>query len=135
MGQEGSSTAGGGTAGISTSDGRHGDAGATRVRPTGVAPPTSAAAPLAGGGVFSPPPVDWDSMFVWNSFLTRALREALGGDQWVLPLVHGYFEQRVCTGACFCAWTWVLEGRRSIPGMASLQLLAVTMLDLPRENG
>ena len=62
---------------------------------------------------FSPvtpaPHVDWDSMFVWNSFLTRALREALGsggpsegsigGDQWVLPLVHGYFEQRVCTAA------------------------------------
>ena len=42
--------------------------------------------------------VDWNSMFVWNSFLTRTLREELGGDQWVLPLVHGYFEQRVCSG-------------------------------------
>ena len=58
--------------------------------------------------VMPTPHVDWDSMFVWNSFLTKALREALGGgpggglggDQWVLPLVHGYFEQRVCTGAC-----------------------------------
>lgn len=42
--------------------------------------------------------VDWNSMFVWNSFLTRTLREELGGDKWVLPLVHGYFEQRVCSG-------------------------------------
>ena len=53
---------------------------------------------LAPAAAPPPPPVDWSSMFVWNSFLTRTLREALGGDQWVLPLVHGYFEQRVCSG-------------------------------------
>ncbi|GAX80914.1 hypothetical protein CEUSTIGMA_g8349.t1 [Chlamydomonas eustigma] len=46
------------------------------------------------GGEDLVPGVDWSSMFVWNSFLTRTLRQVLGGDEWVVPVIHGYFEQR-----------------------------------------
>lgn len=34
-------------------------------------------------------------MFVWNEYLTRPLRTALGGDKWLLCLVHGFFQQRM----------------------------------------
>eukprot|EP00200_Dunaliella_tertiolecta_P010786 CAMPEP_0202386064 /NCGR_PEP_ID=MMETSP1127-20130417/64442_1 /ASSEMBLY_ACC=CAM_ASM_000462 /TAXON_ID=3047 /ORGANISM="Dunaliella tertiolecta, Strain CCMP1320" /LENGTH=283 /DNA_ID=CAMNT_0048986449 /DNA_START=53 /DNA_END=900 /DNA_ORIENTATION=+ len=37
---------------------------------------------------------DFDSMFVWNSFLTRALRGALNSNLWVVALVHGFWDQR-----------------------------------------
>ncbi|KAL4430910.1 hypothetical protein ABPG75_006166 [Micractinium tetrahymenae] len=39
----------------------------------------------------------WASHRVWNDFLSRPLRAALGAGQagrWVVPLAHGYFEQR-----------------------------------------
>ncbi|BDA44397.1 probable phosphoinositide phosphatase SAC1 at N-terminal half [Coccomyxa sp. Obi] len=36
----------------------------------------------------------YDSMFVWNEFLTRQLRTALGNDRWSTPLVHGFWQQR-----------------------------------------
>ncbi|KAK9915535.1 hypothetical protein WJX75_000406 [Coccomyxa subellipsoidea] len=36
----------------------------------------------------------YDSMFVWNEFLTRQLRTALGNDRWLTPLVHGFWQQR-----------------------------------------
>jgi hypothetical protein len=44
------------------------------------------------------PGVDWTSMFVWNCFLTRTMRQVLGGDEWVVPVIHGYFEQRRLSG-------------------------------------
>lgn len=36
------------------------------------------------------------SMFVWNTYLTKELRAAAGrsGGDWVLPLVHGFCQQR-----------------------------------------
>ena len=37
-------------------------------------------------------------MFVWNSFMTRSLRQALGNDKWVVPLVHGYWSQQRLSG-------------------------------------
>lgn len=36
----------------------------------------------------------FESMFVWNAYLSRALREALGTEQWVIPLIHGFWQQR-----------------------------------------
>jgi hypothetical protein len=41
---------------------------------------------------------DFDSMFVWNSFLTRTLRGALNSNLWVVALVHGYWDQRQLSG-------------------------------------
>ena len=41
---------------------------------------------------------DFDSMFAWNAHLSRPLRAALGEDaasRWLVPLVHGFFSQRV----------------------------------------
>ena len=40
---------------------------------------------------------DFDSMFSWNAHLSRPLRAALGdaaAARWLVPLVHGFFEQR-----------------------------------------
>jgi len=37
-------------------------------------------------------------MFVWNSFLTRALRGALNSNLWVIALVHGFWDQRQLSG-------------------------------------
>lgn len=34
-------------------------------------------------------------MFVWNEYLSRPLRTALGGDRWLLCVVHGFFQQRM----------------------------------------
>ncbi|KAK9787507.1 hypothetical protein WJX73_002623 [Symbiochloris irregularis] len=36
----------------------------------------------------------FDSMFVWNDFLTKPLRAAVGNDRWTTPLVHGFWQQR-----------------------------------------
>lgn len=39
----------------------------------------------------------WTSHRVWNEFLSRPLRAALGAGpagRWAVPLAHGYFEQR-----------------------------------------
>ncbi|KAK9845465.1 hypothetical protein WJX81_007167 [Elliptochloris bilobata] len=38
----------------------------------------------------------FDSMYVWNDFLTRKLRLALGegGEAWTAPLIHGAWQQR-----------------------------------------
>lgn len=44
-------------------------------------------------------PSPFDSMFVWNAYLTRDLRALLGNDIWAVPLVHGFFEQRRVSGA------------------------------------
>ncbi|KAK9823645.1 hypothetical protein WJX72_004414 [[Myrmecia] bisecta] len=38
--------------------------------------------------------VKFAGMFVWNEYLTRPLRQTLGNERWVLPLVHGFFQQR-----------------------------------------
>eukprot|EP00899_Mesostigma_viride_P018725 jgi/Mesvir1/26854/Mv20603-RA.2 len=44
------------------------------------------------GGI--PPPVcSYENMFVWNEFLTRSMRRALGNTRWAIPLVHGFFQQ------------------------------------------
>ena len=52
----------------------------------------------------TPAPYDvWSSMFTWNSHLTRPLRDCLrassssgleAGGGWLLPLIHGWWEQR-----------------------------------------
>ncbi|CAI5519407.1 unnamed protein product, partial [Closterium sp. Naga37s-1] len=34
-----------------------------------------------------------EHMFVWNSFLTRSIRHALGTNRWTLALSHGFFHQ------------------------------------------
>lgn len=34
-------------------------------------------------------------MFVWNEYLSRPLRTALGGDRWLLSVMHGFFEQKM----------------------------------------
>mmetsp|Transcript_42873 Transcript_42873/g.101784 ORF Transcript_42873/g.101784 Transcript_42873/m.101784 type:complete len:551 (-) Transcript_42873:1495-3147(-) len=36
----------------------------------------------------------FDSMFVWNHHITKDIRSAMGNDRWVLPLVHGFWQQR-----------------------------------------
>lgn len=36
----------------------------------------------------------FDCIFVWNAYLTRDLRTALSDTKWVLPLVHGSWQQR-----------------------------------------
>lgn len=36
----------------------------------------------------------FDCIFVWNEYLTRDLRTALSDNKWVLPLVHGSWQQR-----------------------------------------
>lgn len=36
----------------------------------------------------------FDNMYVWNEFLTRPLRDALGNTRWLLGLVHGFWQQR-----------------------------------------
>ncbi|GAB4817891.1 hypothetical protein N2152v2_004937 [Parachlorella kessleri] len=43
-------------------------------------------------GAAADPPFASDR--VWNEWLTRPLREAVGHDGWVLPLVHGFWQQR-----------------------------------------
>ena len=50
---------------------------------------TADGAPGGGGSL-------WDSPRVWNEFLSRPLRAALGGGahRWVVPICHGFFEQR-----------------------------------------
>ncbi len=45
----------------------------------------------------------FDSMFVWNSYLARALRQALGGNSlWMVALIHGFWDQRRLSGARGC---------------------------------
>ncbi|KAL0020959.1 hypothetical protein WJX79_009568 [Trebouxia sp. C0005] len=36
----------------------------------------------------------FDSMFVWNEYLGRPLRQALQSSSWVIPLIHGFWQQR-----------------------------------------
>lgn len=36
----------------------------------------------------------FDSMFVWNEYLSRPLRQALQSSSWVIPLIHGFWQQR-----------------------------------------
>lgn len=54
---------------------------------------------LAGFAASAFSAADFGSMFVWNSFLTRALRTALGSTLWVVALVHGFWDQRQLSGA------------------------------------
>ncbi|KAI5075938.1 hypothetical protein GOP47_0010014 [Adiantum capillus-veneris] len=35
----------------------------------------------------------YENMFVWNSFLTRAIRQTLNNCRWIVALIHGSFEQ------------------------------------------
>ncbi|KAL8138653.1 hypothetical protein V2J09_004654 [Rumex salicifolius] len=37
--------------------------------------------------------VSYDTMFVWNSYLTRGIRNHLGNTLWTVALVHGFFKQ------------------------------------------
>ena len=37
----------------------------------------------------------YDNMFVWNAYLTHAIRSRCGNSIWTIALVHGHFEQ-VC---------------------------------------
>jgi hypothetical protein len=36
----------------------------------------------------------YDTKFVWNEFLSRPLRQAVGSGRWCVPLAHGFFQQR-----------------------------------------
>lgn len=38
----------------------------------------------------------YDNMFVWNAYLTQAIRSRCNNSIWTIALVHGHFEQ-----ACF----------------------------------
>ncbi|WOK97567.1 phosphoinositide phosphatase SAC3-like [Canna indica] len=38
-------------------------------------------------------PVIYESMFVWNEFLTRGIRNLLKNTTWTVPLVYGFFKQ------------------------------------------
>ena len=42
----------------------------------------------------------YDNMFVWNAYLTRAIRSRCGNTIWTIALVHGNFKQ-VCNPFCF----------------------------------
>ena len=37
--------------------------------------------------------VSYETMFVWNEFLTREIRNHLKNTLWTIALVYGYFEQ------------------------------------------
>ena len=37
--------------------------------------------------------VPYETMFVWNAFLTRGIRSYLQNTLWTVPLVHGFFKQ------------------------------------------
>ncbi|CAO2824669.1 unnamed protein product [Amaranthus hypochondriacus] len=37
--------------------------------------------------------VPYETMFVWNAFLTREIRNLLGNTLWTVALVHGFFKQ------------------------------------------
>lgn len=39
--------------------------------------------------------VPYESMFVWNEYLTREIRSTLRSNLWTVALVHGFFEQVV----------------------------------------
>lgn len=39
-------------------------------------------------------PSVFNNMFVWNSYLTRELRATTGNHQWVVPIIHGFWQQR-----------------------------------------
>ncbi|MCO5555240.1 hypothetical protein L7F22_008784 [Adiantum nelumboides] len=44
----------------------------------------------------------YESMFVWNSFLTRSIRQTLNNNRWIVALIHGSFQQ-VCYLPIFIA--------------------------------
>lgn len=44
-----------------------------------------------GGGEMGP--ISYDSMFVWNEFLTRGIRSILKSTLWTVALVYGFFKQ------------------------------------------
>jgi hypothetical protein len=54
----------------------------------------------------------YDNMFVWNTFLTSGIRQALNNTRWTVALVHGFFEQEKLSifGRIFVI---TLIGRRS----------------------
>ena len=61
-------------------------------------------------------PSDYDKRFVWNTFLTKQLRKAVGNrSPWVMPLIHGYFVQEVRIRATRCPLlsnNWMLDLQR-----------------------
>eukprot|EP01083_Nonionella_stella_P019574 54356_1 len=36
-------------------------------------------------------------IFVWNEFLLKPLRMATKSNTWMLPIIHGYFESKICS--------------------------------------
>ena len=42
----------------------------------------------------------YETMFVWNEFLTREIRNNLQSTSWTIALVHGFFKQ-VCLKSPF----------------------------------
>lgn len=38
-------------------------------------------------------PRNYETMFVWNEFLTREIRKSLDNSIWTVALVYGFFEQ------------------------------------------
>jgi len=52
----------------------------------------------------------YETMFVWNEFLTRGIRNHLQNTQWTVALVYGFFKQvkwhpRPRGGVYFWLWT------------------------------
>lgn len=44
--------------------------------------------------------VIYETMFVWNEFLTRSVRNHLKNASWTVALIHGFFKQ-VYSGATY----------------------------------
>eukprot|EP01083_Nonionella_stella_P039916 108576_1 len=36
-------------------------------------------------------------MFVWNEFLLKPLHQATQSNNWMLPIIHGYYESKICS--------------------------------------
>lgn len=43
----------------------------------------------------------YDTMFVWNEFLTRGIRHQLKNTLWTVALVYGFFKQVIYISKCF----------------------------------
>eukprot|EP01084_Bolivina_argentea_P050774 93379_1 len=38
-----------------------------------------------------------NNMFVWNEFLLKPLHQATQSNNWMLPIIHGYYESKICS--------------------------------------
>eukprot|EP00252_Welwitschia_mirabilis_P005352 TRINITY_DN1585_c0_g1_i1.p1 TRINITY_DN1585_c0_g1~~TRINITY_DN1585_c0_g1_i1.p1 ORF type:complete len:724 (-),score=140.02 TRINITY_DN1585_c0_g1_i1:193-2364(-) len=56
--------------------------------------------------------VPFESMFVWNEYLTRGIRHALKNSNWVVALVYGFFKQERLS-ICDKTFIFTLIARRS----------------------